>query len=123
DLKPQNVVLGDFGEVIVLDWSLARVMGQSDEGAAPLEVSTNGQTDETAQGQVLGTPAYMAPEQAEGRLDLLGPATDVYGLGAILYEVLAGQPPFAGARDEVLRRVARDEPRRPRQCAPAAPAA
>src|SRR5581483_10658458 len=124
DLKPQNVVLGDFGEVIVLDWSLARVMGQSDEGAAPLEVSTNGQTDETAQGQVLGTPAYMAPEQAEGRLDLLGPATDVYGLGAILYEILAGRPPFQGDdTTAVLRRVVHEAPARPRSVDKTAPAA
>jgi tRNA A-37 threonylcarbamoyl transferase component Bud32 len=96
DLKPQNVVLGDYGEVIVLDWGLARVMGQPDDAAAPLELSAGGEGDGTVQGQVLGTPAYMAPEQAEGRLDLLGPATDVYGLGAILYEVLTGRPPFQG---------------------------
>jgi serine/threonine-protein kinase len=126
DLKPANVVLGDFGEVVVLDWGLARLLGQQERGEVTrlLPVSLEaGSRDETIQGQVVGTPAYMAPEQAEGRLDLLGPATDVYGLGAVLYEILSGQPPFGGSSDEVLRRVAREEPARPRLHVPAVPAA
>jgi serine/threonine-protein kinase len=115
DLKPQNVVLGDYGEVIVLDWGLARLMDQPDDEAAPLQLPEEGEAGATVQGQVLGTPAYMAPEQAEGRLDLLGPATDVYGLGAILYEVLTGTPPFvAGDTTAVLRRVVHEAPARPR---------
>jgi serine/threonine-protein kinase len=124
DLKPRNVVLGDYGEVIVLDWGLARVMGQSDDDVAPLELSAEGQGAATVQGQVLGTPAYMPPEQAEGRLDLLGPASDVYGLGAILYEILTGRPPFGGPDTAaVLRRVVHEPPARPRALAPGAPAA
>jgi tetratricopeptide (TPR) repeat protein/tRNA A-37 threonylcarbamoyl transferase component Bud32 len=125
DLKPANVVQGDYGEVVLLDWGLAKVLGAADEGAAgllPVSLESGGR-DETAQGQVLGTPAYMAPEQAEGRVDQIGPATDVYGLGAVLYEVLAGQPPFAGPTDEVIRRVAREEPARPRQVVAQVPAA
>jgi serine/threonine protein kinase len=121
DLKPQNVVLGDYGEVVVLDWGLARLVGQAEGEAVPLEVSAEGEADATVQGQVLGTPAYMAPEQAEGRLDLLGPTTDVYGLGAILYEILAGQPPFAGPETTaVLRLVIHEAPLRPGAGAPAA---
>jgi serine/threonine-protein kinase len=124
DLKPQNVVLGDFGEVVVLDWGLARIMGEADQEALPLELPAAGQHDATVQGQVLGTPAYMAPEQAEGRLDLLGPATDVYGLGAILYEVLTGRPPFTGQETEaLLRRVAHEAPVRPRAYVADTPAA
>jgi hypothetical protein len=124
DLKPQNVVLGDYGEVMVLDWGLARVTGEPDDMAAPLELPAAGGVDATVQGQVLGTPAYMAPEQAEGRLDLLGPATDVYGLGAILYEILAGRPPFRGDDTAaVLRLVAHDPPPRPRSVEKGAPAA
>ncbi|HMF12629.1 MAG TPA: serine/threonine-protein kinase, partial [Gemmataceae bacterium] len=115
DLKGQNVVLGDFGEVIVLDWGLAKLVDRpgsdaeiqplcldSDHGAAP---------DMTAEGQTVGTPAYMAPEQAAGRLDLIDRRTDVYGLGAMLYEILTGQAPFVGQDTlEVLRRVREDEP-------------
>jgi serine/threonine-protein kinase len=116
DLKPRNVVLGDFGEVIVLDWGLARLMDQPEgEDAAPLEVPADSEVQATMQGQVLGTPAYMAPEQAEGRLDLLGPATDVYGLGAILYEILAGLPPFTGPETtQLLRKVIHEPPIPPR---------
>jgi serine/threonine-protein kinase len=124
DLKPQNVVLGDYGEVIVLDWGLARVLGRADGDAATLHLPVEGAPGATIQGQVLGTPAYMAPEQAEGRLDLLGPATDVYGLGAILYELLTGQPPFTGGETAgVLRRVIHEAPARPRSLEKGAPPA
>jgi serine/threonine-protein kinase len=117
DLKPQNVVLGDYGEVMVLDWGMARLLGQADgdADAAQPPVAVEGDGGGTVQGQVLGTPAYMAPEQAEGRLDRLGPATDVYGLGAILYEVLTGRSPFTGAdTTAVLRQVVHEQPARPR---------
>jgi serine/threonine protein kinase/tetratricopeptide (TPR) repeat protein len=124
DLKPQNVVLGDYGEAIVLDWGLARLTGQAEDGAALSEASSTAETDGTLQGQVLGTPSYMAPEQAEGRLDLLGPATDVYGLGAILYEVLTGQAPFRGNdTSSVLRQVIHEPPPAPRSLVPDTPRA
>jgi serine/threonine-protein kinase len=126
DLKPQNVVLGDYGEVIVLDWGLARLTGQPDsaDDAVSDADATDSADAETREGQVLGTPAYMAPEQAEGRLDRLGPATDVYGLGAILYEILTGQPPFTGSDTEpVLDRVIHSAPVRPRRVVPATPPA
>ena len=115
DLKPQNVVLGDYGEVIVLDWGLARLVNHADGEAMPLELSEEGKAGGTVQGQVLGTPAYMAPEQAEGRLDLLGPASDVYGLGATLYSILTGRPPVEGKDSaEVLRKAQRGEVPPPR---------
>jgi tetratricopeptide (TPR) repeat protein/tRNA A-37 threonylcarbamoyl transferase component Bud32 len=124
DLKPQNVVLGDYGEVIVLDWGLARLLDQPDADAALPAVAVEGGVDDTMQGQVLGTPAYMAPEQAEGRLDQLSPATDVYGLGAILYEVLTGRAPFTGADTiAVLRQVVHDLPPRPREVVAGTPTA
>jgi serine/threonine-protein kinase len=116
DLKGQNVVLGDFGEVIVLDWGLAKVVGRAEETLTPpLEVDHPEGRGETMQGQALGTPAYMSPEQAEGRWDLVDRRTDVYGLGAILYEILCGRPPFDGTNTpEVLRLVLQEPPRRPR---------
>jgi serine/threonine-protein kinase len=124
DLKPQNVILGDYGEVIVLDWGLAKLMDRPDDEAAPLDLPTDGQAEWTMQGQVLGTPAYMAPEQAEGRLDLLGPASDVHGLGAILYEILTGQPPFQGDdTTAVLRKVVHETPPRPRSLTKGTPKA
>jgi WD40 repeat protein/tRNA A-37 threonylcarbamoyl transferase component Bud32 len=117
DLKGQNVVLGDFGEVVVLDWGFAKVLGRADDSAeaAPVVLAAAG-PGHTVQGQVIGTPAYMAPEQAEGRTDRIDRRTDVYGLGAILYELLTGRPPFTGAEvQEVLRQVREAEPARPRQ--------
>jgi WD40 repeat protein len=130
DLKGSNVVLGDFGEVIVLDWGLAKLLGEAVSGPggevppAPVSNAAEGLREETMQGQVLGTPEYMAPEQAQGRLDLLGPATDVYGLGAILYQVLTGKPPFTGTDTrEVLDRVIRQPPIPPRQLVAETPAA
>jgi serine/threonine-protein kinase len=126
DLKGQNVVLGDFGEVIVLDWGLAKVLGAPDgeADAPPVVVNQEGEPPRTVQGQVLGTPAYMAPEQAVGQTAQIGPATDIFGLGAIVYEILTGRPPFAGADTlEVLEQAGRGEPMRPRQVMAAVPRA
>ncbi|QDU91188.1 Serine/threonine-protein kinase PknD [Pirellulimonas nuda] len=94
DLKPENVVIDSFGQVIVIDWGLAKVLdettpdlpGQAD---GPFDASRSG----TMEGQVLGTPMYMAPEQASGRLDEIDARTDVYGLGAILYAIITGVAP------------------------------
>ena len=127
DLKGQNVILGDFGEAVVLDWGLAKLIGRPEDAPeAPLVVLNDGGADSgyTVQGQALGTPAYMAPEQSDGRLDLIDRRTDVYGLGAILYEILTGEPPFSGPNtDEVLRKVREEEPAPPRQLWPDVPPA
>lgn len=116
DLKGQNVVLGDFGEVVVLDWGLAKRVGDPEGSPGQTDLAgTEGHpsNDHTLPGQTLGTPPYMAPEQADGRPDLIDARTDVYGLGAILYEILTGQPPISGSDTlDVLRRV-REEPPAP----------
>lgn len=108
DLKPANVALGEFNAVMVIDWGLARRL---DEAEIPTDEGlVEGRLDQTRAGDVLGTPAYMAPEQAEGAVERIGPATDVYGLGAMLYAILTGQPPHpeqAGeTAPEYLKRIA-----------------
>jgi serine/threonine-protein kinase len=126
DLKPHNVVLDDFGEVVVLDWGLAKVLDRAEPNsdAPPVVVQPGERHEATLQGQVLGTPAYMAPEQAAGRLDLIDRRTDVYGLEAILYEVLTGRAPFGDASTlDVLLKVLEQDPTPPRQVARQVPAA
>jgi serine/threonine-protein kinase len=126
DLKPQNVVVGDYGEVIVLDWGLAKLIDDPERDTELAPVTYHGDTPlgETMQGQVLGTPGYMAPEQAEGRIDRMDRRTDVYGLGAILYAILGGSAPFHGTdSNQVLRRVQREAPQKPRELWPAVPPA
>jgi PAS domain S-box-containing protein len=127
DLKGQNVILGDFGEVVVLDWGLAKLVARPEgEAHAPAVVLDEASADSgyTMQGQALGTPAYMAPEQSAGQLDLIDRRTDVYGLGAILYEILTGAPPFTGrTTEEVLRKVREEEPAPPRHLWPEVPPA
>jgi WD40 repeat protein/serine/threonine protein kinase len=126
DLKSQNVVLGEFGEVILLDWGFAHELGKPDDPADETQAAPLGTAPPhlTLPGQILGTPAYMAPEQAAGRRDLIDQRTDVYGLGAILYEICTGRPPFTGADTlEVLRLAREATPPRPEQvCTDVAPA-
>jgi WD40 repeat protein/serine/threonine protein kinase len=98
DIKPANILLGPYGETLLVDWGLAKVVGRREmgRGAAgedlkPLAASAS---SETVAGTVIGTPQYMSPEQAAGRIGEVGPASDVYGLGATLYCLLTGMPPL-----------------------------
>jgi serine/threonine protein kinase len=115
DLKPRNIMLGKFGETLVVDWGLAKVLGRA---GADDSGTTDGQKDEmdrgakedsalrprsssdigpTLMGSAVGTPPYSSPEQAAGKLDELTPASDIYSLGATLYCLLTGQAPFDGS--------------------------
>jgi serine/threonine-protein kinase len=119
DLKPANVILGNHGETLVVDWGLAKPLGWTESEAPgderPLLPSSASGSAETLPGSALGTPAYMSPEQAAGELDRLGPRSDVYSLGATLYCLLTGQPPFEGEDvGAVLRAVQHGEVRSPR---------
>ncbi len=116
DLKPSNVMVGAFGEVQVMDWGLAKVLpqgGVADERTSPLPeasviqtVRSGSEADASQAGSVLGTPAYMAPEQARGEVREVDERADVFGLGAILCEILTGQPPFLGRSGaEILGKV------------------
>jgi eukaryotic-like serine/threonine-protein kinase len=112
DLKPENVMIGSYGEVLVVDWGIAKVKGRPDHAAEEddLEVVSTKRFEEGAHktrvGQVAGTPAYMAPEQARGQIGQIDARTDVYALGAILYEILSGRAPFIGTSGmHVLQQV------------------
>src|SRR5262249_2279674 len=105
DLKPGNILLGPYGETLVVDWGLAKVVGRP-EGAGSAEgtlrPATASGSSETLPGSALGTPAYMSPEQARGEIDRLGPASDVYSLGATLYCLLTGRTPLEDPDDEAV---------------------
>ena len=107
DIKPANIMVGEYGEVLLLDWGVARVLGQAEEGRQPVATwRSEGLEDLTVVGTVAGTPAYMAPEQARGDIDLIGPATDVYSIGIVLYEYLTRRRPFRASNvRELLDKV------------------
>ena len=114
DLKPHNVMLGPFGETLVVDWGLAKVVGRSDESVPMGEETLTPESalgpQATLVGQQIGTPAYMPPEAATGKLHEIGPRSDVYSLGATLYAILTGRAPFL-EKDlaTMLRKVERGE--------------
>jgi formylglycine-generating enzyme required for sulfatase activity/serine/threonine protein kinase len=119
DLKPANVMVGDFGEVYVMDWGLARVLAREETrdlrlrpetgDTAPLRTERLDEREETPHsplvtmdGDVVGTPAYMPPEQALGQVERLSPRSDVYAIGAMLYHLLGGRAPYSPAGDRAV---------------------
>ncbi len=99
DIKPANVMLGDYGETLVVDWGLARLIGKIDTEATATEQPVRlgeESTTATVMGEVVGTPAFMAPEQARGQHDRESPASDEFSLGAMLYTLLTGHAPYRG---------------------------
>lgn len=109
DMKPDNVMLSGWGEILITDFGIARLLeGPDDADSASIidEQDLAAEPVRTMEGSVLGTPAYMPPEQARGKQALIGPWTDIWALGAILYEMLTGEPPYK-ARDvmDVLRQA------------------
>jgi serine/threonine protein kinase len=110
DLKPANILVGELGETFVIDWGLAKELGKPEAPEAPgPEPESRGPAEHTQVGTIMGTPAYMPPEQAAGQP--VDERADVYALGAILYHLLAGRPPYEGTRSrEVLTQVLEGEP-------------
>ncbi len=126
DLKPANIRVGSFGETYVMDWGLAKITA----GASLASDSEGTSADEpleplhTIAGTVVGTPAYMPPEQAAGETDTLDARADVYAMGAILYQVITGAPPYSeksGTAEEIVERVRSAPPRPLEEAAPRAP--
>ncbi|MEO1171273.1 MAG: serine/threonine-protein kinase [Myxococcota bacterium] len=123
DIKPANVMVGSYGETVVLDWGLAKVLDDDPEltrGERRLKSPTEAAA--TLDGHALGTPAYMSPEQAEGRIEEVDQRSDVWGLGAVLYELLAGVPPYDGKTPyEIVGKVITADPSPIIEHEPAAP--
>ncbi len=120
DLKPGNIVLGGFGETIILDWGLAKITSEADavyEGVA--RICDQRPADLTRQGAIMGTPAYMAPEQLDPAFGDIDPRTDVFALGCILYQILVGHAPHAGDVCTILARLGSPEPMPSARKAPA----
>ena len=116
DIKPDNVMVGEFGETVVLDWGLARFLDR------PAQVETDRDLSSTQEGDVMGTPAYMSPEQAMGANDQVDHQSDVWSLGAVLFEIVTGRPPFQGRNlMQMLMTVAKEKPPPVRSVEPKAP--
>ncbi|MBS1122451.1 MAG: hypothetical protein H6Q90_4679 [Deltaproteobacteria bacterium] len=116
DLKPDNIMLGDFGEVYVLDWGVAKVVGEDEGEFADVDSSGGSGEHATAAGTTIGTPGYMAPEQVRGRTDIDGRA-DIYTLGCMLFEILAGEPLHPKGQEGLHSALLRDD-HRPSERAP-----
>lgn len=121
DLKPGNILVGELGETVVIDWGLAKVVGEQDDRSNEPSAPSSGDSLQTQIGSVFGTPGFMAPEQARG--EELEPAGDVFALGACLYHVLAGRPPVKGtSATEVIASTLKHEIKPLRDVAEGVPA-
>lgn len=125
DIKPSNIMVGKFGETLVVDWGLAKSLYDTEwhRNFADLVLYDEGDFGEwSAPGAVVGTPAFMSPEQAAGRQDLMEPASDVYSLGATLYTILTGECPYKGKNAvDTIERARRGDFPRPRDIKPSVP--
>ncbi|HOX42004.1 MAG TPA: serine/threonine-protein kinase [Myxococcota bacterium] len=128
DVKPENVMLGEFGETVVIDWGIARVAGRADPRAGELvreveDLRALADTGDTQDGLAVGTPAAMSPEQATGEVEAIDERSDVWALGVMLYHILTGQKPFAGRSPRQTLELVVSAPLRPvRELCPEAPA-
>ena len=119
DLKPQNIMLGEHGEVFVLDWGIAKLISNDENttqsvknsrSQLPVRLRPGTEASQTIAGSIFGTPSYMSPEQARGQHEQVGTASDIYALGAILYKILSGVPPFQGSEPmQTLAKAAEGE--------------
>jgi serine/threonine-protein kinase len=127
DIKPANVMLGKYGETLVVDWGLAKPIGRSEAektDEATLRPDLASDSGKTRSGSAVGTVPFMSPEAAAGRLEVLGPASDVYSLGATLYCLLTGRVPFPETNvRKALQEIQRGDFPPPRQVDRAVPAA
>jgi serine/threonine protein kinase/tetratricopeptide (TPR) repeat protein len=123
DIKPSNIMVGPYGETLVVDWGLAKLLDGSAEESMTADLAraladSTGSTP-TQVGGTVGTPQYMSPEQAKGKLDGIGTRTDVYLLGATLYQILTGQPPHQeDSLSRLLKRISQGILTRPREIQP-----
>jgi WD40 repeat protein/serine/threonine protein kinase len=114
DIKPKNILIGAFGETLVIDWGLAKSKSDTEDSARNAVESETDRADaprdsrlSTQDGQVMGTPHFMPPEQAAGDIDGIDEQSDVYGLGAVLYQLLTGKPPYADLeKEDVYKEIA-----------------
>ncbi len=120
DLKPDNIMIGEFGEVLIMDWGIAKLVGQNPDAKATAVEGDNSfakhfdsidsqEKEGTVAGTVAGTAGYMSPEQARGEIDKLDARTDIFSLGAMLYEMLAGSPPYNQPKGKERLKAAANE--------------